>query len=301
MIEYASIGKQSCDALLNDKVLSPEQLATWQDDYAYFQYRVSMWAIHASESFVEESSNPGIQMLRTILHLRIGHLRTLIARAFLCSGLRKAAPLDIWTTSVDIAADTVKVIVQLDTTKEEYRFHQSQLNHFLVSALDILLFATSHQATGVGSPYANGQELVISEATTREAQQSSMVALDRLRSLADTSSQSKYLWERVRGLAIRLNLIGNLLPATSAMGILPTTQVPPDPRVDDMPSPLWTTMNHTVPLTEQGSGEMDRQYVFSLPPDDLDTWSFQLSSELDFDLPPDPNMLNTTWMPGNIG
>ena len=85
---------------------------------------------------------------------------------------------------MDTAADTIEVLSQLDISTKEYRFHQAQFNHFLVSALDILLFATTYKSTGVGSPSANGEALAIPEATARKARQSSMIALDRLRGLA---------------------------------------------------------------------------------------------------------------------
>ncbi|KIW78498.1 hypothetical protein Z517_08335 [Fonsecaea pedrosoi CBS 271.37] len=319
MIEYASIGKQSCDALLNDKILNPEQLSTFQDDYAYFLYRVNLWATRASETFevfgqgqdegeVQSSTSlgpPGLSMVRTILHIRANHLKTLIARAFLCSGLRNAAPADIWVTSVDIAADTVAVLSELDSSGGEYLFHQAQFNHFLISALDVLLFATTHRSSGVGSPSANGQELVVPTEIAQKARQSSTTALARLQTLAETSIQSKYLWERVRGVVSRLNFSDNLLATTAGSGAAAAASN--DPETELLlpalgPENLDIIFEHTKAVTDSGVGlnslplttdfgpaDGETGLMFPFLSDDPAVWGFQLpssSSDLDFGLPP---------------
>ncbi|OCT53638.1 hypothetical protein CLCR_09729 [Cladophialophora carrionii] len=283
MIDYASIGRQSCDALLSDKVLSPEHSATWQDDYDYFRYRVSLWAMRASETFTDNTS-PGIEMVRTILHLRANHLRILVARAFLCSGLRQAAPLDIWTI-VDITADTIQVLTRLDPAKKEYRFHEAQLNHFLVSALDILLFATTHKMSGVESPSANGEVLSIPPETAQKALKGSTLALNRLRGLAEYSTQTKYLWDRVRVMASRLNLSEYLFPGTSKEQMAIPAQTPTVP-----PAFADASVAHL--------NEFDSDF-FAFPSTETTPWGFQMpsSSGLDFDLTQDfSTLLNTTWM-----
>ncbi|OAP56058.1 hypothetical protein AYL99_09237 [Fonsecaea erecta] len=304
MIEYASIGKQSCDALLNDKILNPEQLSNFQDDYSYFLYRVNLWATRASENFealaLDEDASLGLQMVRTTLQIRAYHLRTLIARAFLCSGLRSAAPSDIWITSVDIAAETVKVLTQLDSSKKEYLFHQAQFNHFLVSAMDILLFATTHKSSGVGSPSANGEELSVPADIANKARQSSTVALARLQRLAETSIQSQYLWERVRRVASRLNLSDHLFPAAR-----PEAEFLPAMGSGTELAEHKKTVTETgiglnaLPLAELGPGSGENGLVFPFLSEDPSLWEFQLppSSEPDFGLPPDlGTLVNNFWM-----
>ncbi|OAL21455.1 hypothetical protein AYO22_07851 [Fonsecaea multimorphosa] len=305
MIEYASIGKQSCDALLNDKVLNAEHLSTFQDDYAYFLYRVNSWATRACENFeaftLSDSASLGLQMVCTTLHIRANHLRTLIARAFLCSGLRNAAPPDIWTTSVEIAADTVKVLTQLDSFKQEYLFHQAQFNHFLISALDVLLFATTHKSAGVGSPSANGEELSVPADIAHKARQSSTIALARLQRLAETSVQSKYLWERVRHVASRLNFSDHLFAAAG-----PEAEVLPALESGIEISEHTKTVTETgiglnsMPLAEFGLGNGENGLNFPFLSEDPTVWEFQLpsSSEADFGLPQDlGTLVNNLWMP----
>ncbi|KIW73385.1 hypothetical protein PV04_01512 [Phialophora macrospora] len=298
MIDYASIGRHSCDALLSDKVLSPEQATTWQEDYDYFRYRVSLWAIRATESFTDGSSSPGIQMVRTILYLRANHLRTLVARAFLCSGLRQAAPLDIWTI-VDIAADTIQVLTQLDSNKREYRFHEAQMNHFLVTALDILVFATTHKTSGVESPSANGEALSIPPETAQKAQKASKLALNRLRGLAECSTQTEYLWDRVQMMASRLNLAECLFSKTSKEPASIPAQTPSGPPFfADAPVRAVLGMDQSATAAVAHESGFDSEF-FALQSGETTPWGFQMPSSagLDFDFTQDfSTLLNTSWM-----
>jgi hypothetical protein len=278
---------------LSDKVLRPENLSSWQDDYAYFQYRVSLWSMRASESFTDEGDNPGIDMVQTTLRLRANHLRTLVARAFLASGLREVAPLDIWTV-VDIATETIQTLIKLDASRKEYRFHQAQFNHFLVSALDILLFATTHKFSGVGSPSANGEVLSIPSETALKAQKMSMVALDRLRSLAGWSSQSRYLWDRVQAVAVRLNISENLSPATGrGETVFPVQAASISPSFAQVSASAGQAMDQSAPLIDLEPSQLN----ISFTPDDATAWAFPggYSSGFDFDLTEDlTTLLNTT-------
>jgi hypothetical protein len=300
MIDYASIGRQSCDALLSDKVLSPEQQITWQDDYAYFQYRVSTWSMRASETFagVDDRMHPGFEMMRKIIYIRANHLRTLVARAFLCSGLRNAAPLDIWSI-VDIASDTIQELTQLDASRKEYRFHQAQLNHFLVSALDILLFATTHKLSGVESPSANGEELLIPSDTAKKAHKMSMVALNRLRTLANGSVQTKYLWDRVRTMAERFNLNGCMIPETAAdnAGAVAPSSSAPVTHHDNVAAHVGLT--HPVQLFDPDPSQLETHFGAFMP-NDANSWAFHVppSSPFNFDLNQDFSpLVNPHWVP----
>ena len=292
MIDYASIGRQSCDALLSDKVLRPEQLPTWQDDFAYFQYRVSLWSIRATESFPETDESPGVRMVRIILQLRAHHVRILVARAFLCSNFSNAAPLDIWSI-VNRAAETIQTLSQLNVCTREYCFHEAQFNHFLVSALDILLFATTHKSSGVGSPSANGEALSIPPETAQKAKDTVTVALDHLCKVARASSQSRYLWERVRAMILRLNIVDSLSPTIdggeSALPMHFTTSACSFP--ENSPS-TGLALDQSGPVANLEPGP----FMF-FNPDDAASWQFQdvYSSGFDFDLTEDLSaLLNTT-------
>jgi hypothetical protein len=151
-------------------------------------------------------------MLRTILHLRTNHLRILLARPFLCANLRTVAPIDIWSTSVGVAVDTISVLVELDSSTRTYRFQQTQFNCFLVSALGITLLAVAQETSTRNSPSSNGQPITVPPAIAVKARQSSMAAMNLLYSQANSSSHLQRLWEYIQNLAYRLNLFSWLRP-----------------------------------------------------------------------------------------
>ncbi|ETI27198.1 hypothetical protein G647_09881 [Cladophialophora carrionii CBS 160.54] len=211
MVDYARIGKQATDDLFCDsRDTRPQLLHNWQEKYAFFQYQLERWTQYTYSDLertkVNEKGKAALNLVRTTLSLRANHLRTLISRAFLCTTLRDAAPADIWATSVDVATDTVQIVAGLDNSTKEYRFNQAIFNHFLISALDVLLFATTVGSSKRGNPSANGKEILMTEEIRLKARQSSLVSLHLLRTLAETTHHSKYLWERMRGVAAQLNL-----------------------------------------------------------------------------------------------
>lgn len=209
MIEYSKIGASACDLLLNDN-------CKWQECFAFFQYRLQQWEQRIDRDFQfvgqDERTDQANRTLRTILHLRANHLRILIARPFLCANLRTVAPIDIWSTSVSFAVDTISVLVDLDNSTQTYRFQQTQMNCFLISALGIVLLAVTQETSKQNSPSSNGQPITVPPATAVKARQSAMTAMNLLCSQADSSYHSQRLWEYIRNLASRLNLFGWLLP-----------------------------------------------------------------------------------------
>ena len=246
-----------------------------------------------------DKARSALYFARTILSLRANRLRTLISRAFLCTSFRTEAPLDIWTTSVDVAANTVQILAGLDNSTKEFRFHQAQFNHFLVSALDILLFATTCGSSKLGNPSANGKDIVVTEATRLKARQYSMVTLDLLRSLAETTHHSKHLWERMRGVAARLNLSEYLFGPAPGSGGAPGGQA--DPRlhqqtgagadanqacIDDLP----LTMELPESTNSEPNNISSQRQAAYLPVEDYALWDWGGDLTLSQDvLLPDPS------------
>lgn len=229
MIEYARIGREACSALLGEDIMRRENHNVWQNSYTSFQYRIDRWALDTIMDFhsapIDHGADSARQYLETLINLRANHMRTLVARAFLCTELSTTAPVDIWAASVDNAADTVHVLSRLDTSSKEYRFHRPQLNHFLISALDLLLFA----CTSDPSRSAPKSAISLSDATCFKARQSSMVALNLLRTLAEVSDHSRNLWEKTRGVASRLNLTDYLVSDQAAPGQASASSLVRDP------------------------------------------------------------------------
>jgi hypothetical protein len=209
MIEYSGIGAPAGDLLLSDN-------CKWQERFAFFQYRLQQWENRIDKDFQlarqDERTDQANRMLRTVLHLRANHLRILLARPFLCANLRTVAPIDIWTTSVGVAVDTISVLVELDSLTQKYRFQQAQFNCFLVSALGITLLAVAQETSTRNSPSFNGQPITVPPAMAVKARESAMAAMNLLHSQANSSFHLQRLWEYIRNLAYRLNLFGWLLP-----------------------------------------------------------------------------------------
>jgi hypothetical protein len=212
MIEYAAIGAPACDFLLTDN-------CKWQERLSFLQYRLEQWEQRIDGDFQlagqDQRTDQANTMLRTILHLRANHLRILMARSFLCANLRTVAPMDIWSTSVDVAVDTISVLVDLDSSTKAYRFQQTQFNCFLISALGIILLAVTQETFNQSSPSSNGQPIPVPPVTAINARQSAMAAMNLLHSQANSSYHSRRVWEYIRNLAYRLNLFGWLLPKDS--------------------------------------------------------------------------------------
>jgi hypothetical protein len=193
------------------------------------------------------------QELRTLLRLRENHLRTVVARSFLCDNGCTGAPLDIWSSSVDAAADSIQRLSRLDISTKSYRFHLSQYNYFLVAALGILYLAITRESSGPNDISPKEQRMPISHTTCIKAQQNSIVALNLLYTLAKSSRHSQCLWERVRGPAFRLCLLDPLVPglprteASSLQCEAPTKQVPG--AIDVSMDPVMSIASYTFEAT----------------------------------------------------
>ncbi|KIW12989.1 hypothetical protein PV08_08176 [Exophiala spinifera] len=206
MIEYSQIGREACSALLNDTAVVGGNCNIWQSSYTSFQYRIERWALETmtkiQDPLAYNTTDPSRRYMATLIRLRANLIRILVARVFICTELRMSAPSEIWSRSVHTAADTVQVLSGLDRSSKEYRFHRPQLNHFLISALDLLLFVCS----SAHSDYEKSPEISISSDTSTTARQAAMVALNVLRDLAEVCDHSKSLWEKTKAIASRINL-----------------------------------------------------------------------------------------------
>jgi hypothetical protein len=217
MIEYSSIGGQACHLLLNIESKGSPIYPNWQERFAFFQYRLDQWEQHIATDFQlaheSEGNGQARQLLRTIFHLRANHLRILVSRAFLWANLPTVSPPNIWAISVQNAANTIQILADLDTSTKIYRFQQTQFICFLASALGMLLLTiTQNSSSRHVSPSSNNQSIPVPLATVFKAGESVTAAVNLLQSQAEFSIHSRCLWERVRGLACRLNLFGGWIP-----------------------------------------------------------------------------------------
>ncbi|KAF5587527.1 hypothetical protein FPANT_6872 [Fusarium pseudoanthophilum] len=130
--------------------------------------------------------------LRALLYLRGNYARILIYRHHLMSTASIAAnPQNAWLV-VDIAQDTIQVLVHLHATTDIYKRQQNVFNYFLLSALAVIFLAVCHAPEIFSVPckrtFSDGVELV--------------------RGLSRHNIVSKRLWKSIRGMIPRMNTFG---------------------------------------------------------------------------------------------
>ncbi|KAI1736105.1 fungal-specific transcription factor domain-containing protein [Xylaria scruposa] len=134
-----------------------------------------------------------LRRLRAILYLRGNHLRTLIHRHHVLSPSFVQADLQNARLVVDIAKDSIQVLVNLAETSDIYARQQSTFNYFLLSALSVMLLAVCNAP----------------KTFFNSCHDSFSSAVELVRSFSRGSLAGKRLWNSIRG----------LLPAVRALGL----------------------------------------------------------------------------------
>jgi hypothetical protein len=204
----------------NSVQLTPQE---FQETYSYFQYRLGEWYKHIDRGFQLSAKDERIEQfnrfLSVTLRLRAYTLQIGVARFILFGkGVIGMPSADIWSTCVDAATSIASTLAALDADQPQFQSARPESNYFLISGLGILLLAISQNAM---LPTA---QRPLSQETLQKAQQSAILCLNLLRSRAILSYPSKHLWNRVRSLAFRLNLVNdmadiNSLPLTSSLNL----------------------------------------------------------------------------------
>lgn len=217
MIQYARIGSQACNSLQGEKNGGQSISKNYQEVFSYFQYRLEEWRKNIKPKFQYKASDARIEKwnrtLSTILHLRANNLRIVVSRFLLFgNGVSGTCAIDIWTPSVDVAADTAHVLANMDGSPLTCTFQKSQSNYFLIAALGISLLAILQNSPLPASPSFINTTTLMSPTTYLKAQQTAKICLNLLYNRAESSRQSGWLWKRVQGLASRLNVLHFLDP-----------------------------------------------------------------------------------------
>lgn len=133
-----------------------------------------------------------LHRLRAMLYLRGNHTRIMIYRHHLLSvSSIKADMRSAWLV-VEIAKDSVLVLVHLNATSDIYSRQQNAFNYFLLSALAVIFLAVCHQPAVFAEP-------------CREAFHA---AVDLVRGFSHHSKVGRRLWDSIRGLLPRLRRLG---------------------------------------------------------------------------------------------
>ena len=184
MIQYANIGAQTCDALLEEMDAGQAGVTNQLDTYSLFQYRLGEWRKRITTDFKyaykDQKTEIWNHRLQALLFLRANHLQILVARCLLYHNrLTRALLPDIKTHSVDMAADTVRILAHLGSSTTAPRINQAHYNYFLITALGVLLLVIIQESSN-RLQQAPSQKYVsmIAEAYIK-AQKSAMVEIGR--------------------------------------------------------------------------------------------------------------------------
>lgn len=133
-----------------------------------------------------------VHRLRALLYLRGNHTRILIYRHHLLSPTRiKANPQSAYLV-VEIAKDSIQVLVHLNATSDIYSRQQSAFNYFLIAALAVIFLAVCHDP----------------KSFAESCRKSFHAAVKLVRDFSRRSQASRRLWNTIRGLLPRLRKLG---------------------------------------------------------------------------------------------
>lgn len=134
----------------------------------------------------------GVRNVRTLMYLRGNHLRSLVNRQYVLSTAAIAASPQQARLVVHMARDSIQVLVALSRESDVYARQQAAYNQFLVSALSIVLLATSHAP----ALFAHVCRKDFSD------------AIDLVKGFSQTSVAGHRLWKSMRGLVSAVNRLG---------------------------------------------------------------------------------------------
>lgn len=135
---------------------------------------------------------PVLQNLRALLYLRANHARLLIHRFFLLTPDRIRTSPRRAELAVDIAQDSIHVLVHLHESSDIYRRQQAAFNYFLVSALAVLFLAICNDSETFAGPRKSSLHS----------------ALELLRQFSSSHCRgSRRLWRSVRNIIPRLRVL----------------------------------------------------------------------------------------------
>ncbi|KAL6689779.1 hypothetical protein J3F84DRAFT_353933 [Trichoderma pleuroticola] len=153
---------------------------------------VQLRLCHPRLGLATRAQPPVLHRLRALLYLRGNHFRILIYRYYLLGPNRiKNWYRNAWL-AVEIAQDSIQVLVHLNDSSDIYRRQQAAFNYFLLSALAILFLAVCNDPETFAAP----------------CKKSFHSAIELLRHFSSQSRGSRRLWSSVRGIIPRLRRLG---------------------------------------------------------------------------------------------
>ncbi|UKZ49693.1 hypothetical protein TrVGV298_003941 [Trichoderma virens] len=206
MADYCRLGSRICESISNVFGDLSHYAQEWRESFEFFQCHLNQWQErHVSEvleSNIEEADAKRTRHVHTLLYLRANQLRLILIRPALYSlRLQEAANLDLWAMAINIACDSIQILLDLFTGTDIYKLQQMQYNYFLTTALGTLLGVLSQEQS---SSLTTGK--VDSDIVTK-AREFVAVALNLLKSTTISSKPLKLQYAKVFSLCNRLGLL----------------------------------------------------------------------------------------------
>jgi hypothetical protein len=164
-----------------------------RDEIGFLDYQVLQWYQQVPDSLkfdakdlARENEIPsrGQRKLRLVMFLRANLARIQIYRPILHSATSIMANRHYAQKAIDVAKETISVLIRVNQTSDLYRTQQVVYNYFLVQALAVIFLATSHAPAEF----------------FRQTRDEFYGALDLIKGFSTRSYISKRLWNTIRGL-----------------------------------------------------------------------------------------------------
>ncbi|KAJ9656716.1 hypothetical protein H2201_008448 [Coniosporium apollinis] len=188
MVAYSQIGSKVWKSIAKGSSSRDPQIS--ESEIGFLDYQVVQWHRNIPDSLKYtgrqslEPTNKALRRLSILLYLRANQMRILIYRPVLHTAARIVENLGFAQTVVDVAKDTIRVLMYTNQTSDIYRTQQVCFHYFLISALAVLFLAVSHAP-------AQFSDVCRDEFYT---------ALELVRGLSTDSYVSKRLWRSLRQL-----------------------------------------------------------------------------------------------------
>lgn len=165
-----------------------------KDTVDYLDFQLQQWLksipkdlqlIHPRLGDAARDQPRKLQHLRVLLYIRANHLRIFVHRHHILSPARIFQNLESARLVIDIAKDTIRVLVHLRETSTIYETQQTAFNYFLVSAISAIFLGVCHAPAEF----------------SHSCRMEFYSALGLLSALSAHSSITRRLWKSVKGLS----------------------------------------------------------------------------------------------------
>ncbi|PNP56582.1 hypothetical protein THARTR1_03278 [Trichoderma harzianum] len=205
MIDYCRLGSRICESISNVFGGSSHYAQEWRESFEFFQDHLNQWQEkHVPRVLDPNDQEPDAKKIRhfhTLLYLRANQLRLVLIRPALYSfQLQEATNSDLWAITVNIACDSLQILLDLFGGTDIYKMQQTQYNYFLITALGAVLGVLAQEKSALTA----GK---VDVATLAKAREFVTASLDLLKSTTVFSKTSEYQYAKVISLCRRLGLL----------------------------------------------------------------------------------------------